>query len=111
MRCSCGHDRYGYTLKDGVLSKSVERSRHLLRKHNAWGIQQAVLDCHKAELTHIKVRDVENNVTYVASIETFTRYCGLEEVNKKFGWQYFLRLGYWTRMTTAPTETHQPRLV
>ena len=51
--------------EDGVYSKNVQRSKHLMRMYNGWGIDTAILtELESEECVSIQVYDSENQVTY-----------------------------------------------
>jgi len=59
-----------YDEKDNVFKKSVRKSRHLLLKDDAWGIDKAALDKLKPD-TKIVIVELEEERKYSISVEDF----------------------------------------
>lgn len=95
--CPCGHERYGYKLKDGILSKNVERSKHMLRRPPAWAIQSEVWRWHVEEVCVIAINDLERDRLYWATRETFEKNSRILE--RKHGEQRYMRLSLWETMS------------
>lgn len=63
-------------LKDGVLTKHVKRSKHLLRKLDAWCFDAALFQGWLDEgMTHIRVLDSDDSMCYTVDVRTFTIHC------------------------------------
>lgn len=75
-----------------ALKKEIKKSKHLLRKDNAWAIQKEVLDGNYIEL--IQIYDQENGDTYQIRMENFNRYGKM--VDFGFGAQVSCGLEHWT---------------
>jgi len=57
---------------DGIFSKRVKKSKHLLRKWDAWGIDKTVLDTIVREgLQDIVIHELEENIVYKVSVKDF----------------------------------------
>ena len=66
----------------------------MLRKPRGWAVDDYVIaDLHEQGVTHITVTDTEKEITYAAQLVTFEQY-GVP-INRGFGAQVVLPLGYW----------------
>ena len=59
-------------LVDGVLTKTVRRSKHLYRKFDGWGIDAEAFEGWLDRGMHsIRIEDTEDNVVYEIAVEDF----------------------------------------
>ena len=83
-------------LSDGVLTKHVKRSKHLLRKLDSWCFDatlfQGWLD---AGMTHVRVIDSEDRICYTIEVPKFMEHAVDIEYNDD-GAQLALPRAYWT---------------
>lgn len=88
-----------------------KKSKHLLRKLNAWGIDAEVLnDILQGQVKYIEVRDLEEDKTYLAKVETFIEK-GKYLHFKPHRAQCFLPLRYWNGDREKKTLEPQLELV
>jgi hypothetical protein len=75
-----------------VFCRNVKKSKHLLRKWNAFGIDKAVLDnLIRNGIQKIKVHETEEDIDYETSIKDFVEK-GIEAEFANCGKQIFLPL-------------------
>lgn len=85
-------------ISDKVFCKKVIKSKHLLRKWNAWGIDKSVVDSLVRDgIQKIIVHDKEEKINYEISVKNFVEK-GLE-ADLGHSMQIFLPLEYFD-MTT-----------
>jgi hypothetical protein len=59
-------------IADGIFYKQVKKSKHLLRKWDAWGIDQAILDnLVKEGIQEIAIFELEEHTVYSVSVKDF----------------------------------------
>ena len=59
-------------VSDGRFTKRVKKSKHLLRKWDAWGIDKTVLDTlMKKGIQDVVITEAEENIIYSASVKDF----------------------------------------
>jgi hypothetical protein len=59
-------------ISHGIFCKQVKKSKHLLRKWNAWGIDQTILDdLVKEGIQEIAIYELEENTVYSVSVKDF----------------------------------------
>lgn len=81
-------------LEDGILSKHVRGSCHMLIRPRSWALDAEAFDKEvKPNATKIIIRDKETGLKYHCSVENFDRLKG--ELDRGFGRQYFLTLNHW----------------
>jgi hypothetical protein len=81
---------------DGIFSKKVKKSKHLLRKWDAWGIDKALLDTLVKEgIQDIVIRETEENINYSISVKDFAE----KGIQADFGHseQIFLPIAYFNK--------------
>lgn len=59
-------------IANGIYCKQVKKSKHLLRKWDAWGIDQTILDdLVKEGILEIAIYELEENAVYTVSVKDF----------------------------------------
>ncbi len=91
--CVCQHERLGYRIEGGVLTKAVIAERHMLRNPAGWAFQAAVVDQHKSDVHQIELRASDGR-KFVVTMARFLRLC--VKIERGFGPQYFLPIYMWT---------------
>jgi len=82
------------SLKEGVFRKRVKKSKHLMRKLNAWGIQfDALMELNKQGCTEIRILETEENKVYSTPLEVIWKQGKVENFGD--GDQAFLPLSQW----------------
>ena len=93
--------RYGYTLIDGVLSKTVDSKKHMLRTPRGWAIQQSVLrEAVALGATMVVVNAADTGITYKAPVDLVLRQ-GFVIDRAGFGIQVVLPIRYWETGSSA----------
>lgn len=100
--CFCNYRRYGYAIKNGVLVKFAEGSKHKLLKPAGWAIQIQILRCHSTEIKYVQITDVESGVCYTVEIHKFYQHA--IPIDRGSGEQMVLREELWN---TTPAKTVQ----
>lgn len=59
--------------KDNVFKKSVQKSKHLFKKLDAWSIQKEITD-KLPNYTEIRIKDTEDNIEYIISLLDFVKH-------------------------------------
>lgn len=77
---------------DGVFRKKVQGSRHLLLKHDAWGMDWDILE-ELPDGTEIRVKDTDTGKVYISS-DTEWLANGIVEIFGEHGKQVFLPRKY-----------------
>lgn len=87
-----------YREENKTLYCKREKSRHLFRKFNAWGLDYRTIQSLKIEkgLEKIKLYDEENSVAYQTNINTLDEYGKIRHF-KPHRKQIFLPLKYWNQ--------------
>ena len=81
-------------IEDGIFTKSVIGSKHMLRCPPAWAIQGDAFENEvKTNAKEIVVIDKETNIQYRTTVEIFDSQKGT--LDRGFGKQYFLTLNHW----------------
>ncbi len=92
---------------DGVWYKRAKRSKHMLRMPTAWAVDLYDLECaERCGAVALELRETEQGVTYRVSLKTL-RERG-QVIDRRFGRQIMLPLGYWQTGATA-TLDNEPR--
>lgn len=82
----------GY-LRNGIYRKHVNKSKHLFKAMDAWGIDKAIVDDLKIlGCKTIRIKEHDENVIYTVEFSTFCEL-GVERTFQDT--QIFLPLGYW----------------
>ena len=82
------------TLKDNIFRKRVKKSKHLMRKLNAWGIQlDALMELQKQGCKEIRVLEEEEQKIYSIPLEKIWKGCTVENFGD--GDQAFLPISEW----------------
>ncbi len=77
-----------------IFTKSVMRSKHLLRSPAGWGIDKGVFDrVIKFNCDTLVIIDRESQTRYTASVSSFLQH--KIDINRGFGLQYVLELIHW----------------
>jgi hypothetical protein len=82
-------------LIDKTLQKSVNGSRHMLRKPKSWACDKSVIEEAKSlgGIT-IEITDLETDIKYRTGFDTLQKYGLL--INRGFGEQIALPMAYWS---------------
>jgi hypothetical protein len=104
--CPCGHVSFGYTLANGVLRKEVVYEKHHLYRPKAWGIQEAVLDTHHADIKLIELFDREHKLLWSVPMDTF--WAKKLRVDRGYGAQWALTDDHWTQLRLDTLPKPQP---
>jgi hypothetical protein len=86
-------------ISEDTFCKNVKKSKHLLRKWNAWGIDKAIVDSLMRDgVQKIRVHEKEENIDYETSVKDFVE----KGVEGDFGHgkQIFLQLEYFDTTAT-----------
>jgi hypothetical protein len=85
-----------FNSNDGSFTKQVQRSKHLLRMHNAWAIDSDVVDKLKhLGCRYIYIKDTESNTSYGVMFGIFLNKS--ISINFGFGPQLALPLPEWDK--------------
>ncbi len=85
-------------LKGDTFFKHVKKSKHLLRKFNAWGIDSRVLAALQSQgCKNVVVHDTESRIIYSVSLEVYNRV-GFDR-DLGHGHQTFAALAYFKQQT------------
>ncbi len=102
--CPCGHNRYGYFIKDQKLCKNADGPLHMLAEPRGWAVQASVFDYHKDEILAIGIDDTRSGIHYEITKDAFQRVCF--SVDRGFGIQLVVALKYW-HLSSATTKQLQ----
>lgn len=81
-------------MTNGIYRKKVQKSKHLLYKHQAWGIDRAIVEeLINRDCTEVRILDTENDIVYKIGFDKFRAYALEDDFG--FGVQKFLPLHYW----------------
>lgn len=82
------------SLDNGIFTKQVQGSKHMLLTPPAWAVDAYIYDhVLKGHCYKITIVDRENNKKYSALFKTFEEHKGI--ITRDFGKQYFLTLNWW----------------
>jgi hypothetical protein len=84
-----------YSVKDGVLFKSVRESIHFLRKPPAICIDLRIFQRNQARIKYIQVYEKEKGIYYTARIIDFVEKGFI--INRGYGDQIALLIQYWKK--------------
>lgn len=90
-------------MRDGVFTKTVQGSRHMLHTPRAWALDAGIYDSLRPRVRQIVVTDKDSGYTYTASREVFDLFGGV--IDRGFGRQRYLPLDKW--QVTRPGEPKQ----
>ena len=87
---------------DGIFSKSIAGSKHLLKAPPAIALDADSYDGLRENFRTIKVTDRETGRTYVISADEFDRF--KVQMDRGYGRQYFVPLGNWDIHPAGPRQ-------
>jgi len=97
-------------LHDLIFYKTLAASRHMLRRPAGWALGcDSLAQAERAGAQHVEILDTDTNRCYRASIQQIRRY-GIP-MNRGFGPQLALPLGYWTVADADAPLVVQERLL
>lgn len=83
------------TLKDNIFRKRVKKSKHLLRKLDAWGIQyDAFTELRNLNCEEIRIKDEDEDRVYAVAFDTIFKKGRVEDLGD--GMQVFLPRSEWS---------------
>jgi len=81
-------------IENGVFTKRVKGSAHMLRTPPAWAIDcRAFIEEIFSQANTIRIEEIESGTTYEISTKTFNRR--KVYMDRGFGTQYYVPLKYW----------------
>lgn len=92
--CACGHEHFGYKFEDGVLSKTIQGSKHILRHPRPMlAVQVDIIEFHLRDIKSIQITDSETGITYTTDWHDFI--INSSSVDRGDGEQWAMPLSYW----------------
>jgi len=102
VRIKTGAGKFAGTFENGVYSKNVRGSVHMLRSPLGWSIDKDIVDnLARLGCVEIQIFDKESKTLYYARFEDFTEKA--IPLNRGFGEQLVLSLNYWDFSNTSGT--------